>query len=140
MADENQSQPAAAQTNAAAGNAQFPPEFFTSVNEFLDLTGKQARQYGEQNVSVTALFAAARFNAHVFLASVKPIAAADERLPFIDHMTTMYRRMLNEHLDGLADERGVDVGDSELAEEYKAAGVKVGRLKNQADTPAAANE
>ena len=73
----------------------------------------------------------------MFLTNVKPIAAAEERLPFLDYMTTMYRRMLNEHLDGMGEERGIDVGDSELAEEYKAAGVKVGRLK---DAPAAANE
>jgi hypothetical protein len=52
-------------------------------------------------------------------------------------MSQMYRRMLNEHLDGLGAERGIDVGDSELADEYKAAGVKIGRLK---DAPAAANE
>ena len=36
-------------------------------------------------------------------------------------MSTMYRRMLNEHLDGLGHERGIDVGESELAAEYAAA-------------------
>jgi hypothetical protein len=117
----------------------FPPQFFECVNEYLELTNKQSQKYGEKNISLAALFASARFNAHVYLNSVKPIAAAEERVPFLDYMTTMYRRMLNEHLDGMGEERGIDVGDSELAEEYKAAGVKIGRLKD-ADTAAAANE
>ena len=86
-----------------------------------------------------ALFASARFNAHVFLANVKPIAAAEERAAFLDYMSTMYRRMLNEHLDGMGEERGIDVGDSELADEYKAAGVQIGRLKPAGEV-AAANE
>ncbi|MFN3702683.1 DUF3144 domain-containing protein [Thermomonas sp.] len=133
---EQQAQPAAEQQNAQGGTP-FPPQFFDCVNEYLELTNKQSQKYGEKNISLAALFAAARFNAHVFLTNVKPIAAAEERLPFLDYMTTMYRRMLNEHLDGMGEERGIDVGDSELAEEYKAAGVKVGRLK---DAPAAANE
>lgn len=137
MADETQAQPAAEQQNAAQGGTQFPPQFFDCVNEYLELTNKQSQKYGEKNISLAALFASARFNAHVFLTNVKPIAAADERTAFLDYMSTMYRRMLNEHLDGMGEERGIDVGDSELAEEYKAAGVKVGRLK---DAPAAANE
>ena len=136
MADETQVQPAAEQQNVAGGT-QFPPQFFDCVNEYLELTNKQSQKYGEKNISLAALFASARFNAHVFLANVKPIAAAEERAPFLDYMTTMYRRMLNEHLDGMGEERGIDVGDSELAEDYKAAGVKIGRLK---DAPAAANE
>ena len=136
MADETQVQPAAEQQNVAGGTP-FPPQFFDCVNEYLELTNKQSQKYGERNISLAALYASARFNAHVFLANVKPIAAAEERAPFLDYMTTMYRRMLNEHLDGMGEERGIDVGDSELAEEYKAAGVKIGRLK---DAPAAANE
>ena len=124
------------QTQVEGGN-QFPPQFFDCVNEYLELTNKQSQQYGEKNISLAALFASARFNAHVFLANVKPISAAEERTAFLDYMSTMYRRMLNEHLDGMGEERGIDVGDSELADEYKAAGVKIGRLK---DAPAAANE
>ncbi|TCT21032.1 DUF3144 domain-containing protein [Thermomonas haemolytica] len=139
MADETQAQPAAEQQNVAGGTP-FPPQFFECVNEYLELTHKQSQKYGEKNISLAALFAAARFNAHVYLTSVKPIAAAEERVPFLDYMTTMYRRMLNEHLDGMGEERGIDVGDSELAEEYKAAGVKIGRLKDADTTAAAANE
>ena len=130
MADEQQTQPTAEQQD---GN-QFPPQFFDCVNEYLELTNKQARQYGEKNISLASLFAAARFNAHVYLASVKPIHAADERTAFLDYMSTMYRRMLNEHLDGMGEERGIDVGDSELAPEYAAAGVQIGRLKTTGES------
>ena len=35
----------------------------------------------------------------------------------------------------MGEERGIDVGDSELAAEYAAAGVQIGRMKQQ--TPAA---
>ena len=80
------------------------------------------------------MYAAARFNAHVYLVSVKPIHAASERAHFLDYMSTMYRRMLNEHLDGIGQERGIDVGESELAAEYAAAGIQVGGATVQ--TPA----
>ena len=133
MAEETTTQPAAEQQNGT----QFPPQFFDCVNEYLELTNKQAQKFGEKNISLAALFASARFNSHVVLANVKPISAAEERTAFLDYMSTMYRRMLNEHIDGMGEERGIDVGDSELADEYKAAGVKIGRLK---DAPAAANE
>ena len=75
------------------------------------------------------MFAAARFNAHVYLSSVKPIHAGDERKGFLDYMSSMYRRMLNEHLDGLGQERGIDVGESELAAEYAAAGAQMGQAQ-----------
>ena len=136
MADEHAQQEQQAQPAAEPQNGQqFPPQFFDCVNEYLELTNKQSKQYGEKNISLASLFAAARFNAHVYLASVKPIHAAEERTGFLDYMSTMYRRMLNEHLDGMGEERGIDVGESELAAEYAAAGVQVGRAKQQ--TPAA---
>lgn len=128
MADETQAQAEASNQNS------LDPAFFDSVNEYLELTNKQSQQHGEKRISLACLYAAARFNAHVFLSSVKPIHAAGERKDFLDYMSTMYRRMLNEHLDGMGQERGIDVGDSELAEEYAAAGVQVGRMT--ANTPA----
>ncbi|WP_240098827.1 DUF3144 domain-containing protein [Thermomonas flagellata] len=132
MADEQQAPPAAEQTNAN----QMDPAFFDCVNEYLELTRKQSEQQGVKRISLASLYAAARFNAHVYLVSVKPIEAAEQRKDFLDYMTTLYRRMLNEHLDGLGHERGIDVGDSELAEEYKAAGIRVGRLAREGQTPA----
>ena len=132
MADEQQAQPAADQN--AQGGQQFPPQFFDCVNEYLELTNRQSQQYGEKRISLASMYAAARFNAHVYLVSVKPIHAASERGQFLDYMTTMYRRMLNEHLDGMGQERGIDVGESELAAEYAAAGIQVGGATVQ--TPA----
>ena len=132
MADEHQTQ-AAADASAQAQNGP-DPKFFDCVNEYLELTNKQARQYGEKRLSLASMYAAARFNAHVYLVSVKPIHAASERKDFLDYMSTMYRRMLNEHLDGMGQERGIDVGESELAAEYAAAGIQVGGGATQ--TPA----
>lgn len=132
MADDTQTQ-AAADASQQAQNGP-DPKFFDCVNEYLELTNKQSREYGEKRISLASMYAAARFNAHVYLVSVKPIHAASERTHFLDYMTTMYRRMLNEHLDGIGQERGIDVGESELAEEYAAAGVQFGNTGAQ--TPA----
>ena len=131
MADDTQTQ-AAADLSGQAQNGP-DPKFFDCVNEYLELTNKQSREYGEKRISLASMYAAARFNAHVYLSSVKPIHVAGERKDFLDYMSTMYRRMLNEHLDGMGEERGIDVGVSELAAEYAAAGVKLGRMQ---DTPA----
>ena len=136
MADEQQAPTAAEQQNMQNPN-QLDPAFFEYVNEYLELTNKQSQQQGVRRISMASLYAAARFNAHVYLVSVKPVHAAGERKDFLDYMTTMYRRMLNEHLDGMGQERGIDVGESELADEYAAAGVQIGRLKDAtAQTPA----
>lgn len=116
MSEENQQQPAGNQAQQ-----QLDPAFFTCVNEYLELTNKQAKEQGLKRISMASMYAAARFNSHVYLSTVGSKAAQD-RVAFLDYMTNMYRRMLNEHLDGLGAERGVDVGESELAAEYAAAG------------------
>lgn len=115
MTEETQ----AASQDAANPN-QLDPAFFTCVNEYLELTNRQSKAQGLKRISMASLYAAARFNAHVYLTHAGNAAA--ERTAFLDYMTTMYRRMLNEHLDGLGAEHGVDVGESELAEEYAATG------------------
>ena len=136
MADENQTQPVADnQSQDQAG--QLDPAFFAAVNEYLELTNTQSRQHGLKRISLASLYAAARFNSHVFLSSVAPGQAASDRTNFLEYMTTMYRRMLNEHLDGLGHERNIDVGESELAADYAAAGVQVGRM---GQAPATSNE
>ncbi len=134
MADEQQqAQPTAENPN------NLDPTFFTCVNEYLELTNRQSRDHGLKRISLASLFAAARFNSHVFMSSIEPGRVAGERKEFLDYMSTMYRRMLNEHLDGLGQERNVDVGESELAEEYAAAGVQVGRMA-AANSTASAND
>ncbi len=133
MADDQAQQQQQAQVEGDNANS-LDPVFFECVNEYLQVTNRQSQQHGVQRSSLACLFAAARFNAHAYLISVKPIHAATERKDFLEHMSTMFRRMLNEHLDGLGQERGIDVGVSELAEEYAAAGIQIGRLA--ASTPA----
>lgn len=102
-------------TRPAEGASQLDPAFFTCVNEYVELANRQVREQGDKRVSVASLYAAARFNAHTYLATVPDGGAAGERTDFLDYMTGLYRRMLNEHLDGLGRERGIDVGISELA-------------------------
>ncbi len=118
MTDEPTSQTAQAANDNAAN--QLDPAFFTCVNEYLELTNRQSKQQGLKRISMASLYAAARFNAHVYLAHAGSAVSTD-RKAFLDYMSTMYRRMLNEHLDGLGHERGLDVGESELAAEYAAA-------------------
>lgn len=125
MADQ-QAQSGQPTPPADAANA-LDPAFFASVNEYLELTNRQSREHGLKRISLASMYAAARFNSHVFLSSVQPGQAASDRIKFLDYMSTMYRRMLNEHLDGLGQERNIDVGESELAAEYAAAGVQLGK-------------
>lgn len=113
MTDETQSQPQPPQDPN-----QLDPAFFTCVNAFLELANQQARDQGLKRISMATLYATARFNVHGYLGNVSD--AAGSRLEFLDYMTNMYRRMLNEHLDGIGAERGIHVGESELADEYAA--------------------
>ena len=117
MSEEQQ---APVQPDQAQNPNQVDPAFFTCVNEYLELTNRQSKEQGLKRISMASLYAAARFNAHVYLAHAQG-SAANDRKAFLDYMTTLYRRMLNEHLDGLGHERGLDVGESELAAEYAAA-------------------
>ena len=150
MADEQQAQNAAENAAPAQGGTQVDPAFFDAVNAYLTVSDEQSRKFGVKQAAMAMNYAAARHSAHMYLVSVKPINAADERKDFLDYMSTMFRRMLNEHLDGMGEERGIDVGESELAAEYAAAGVQIGRMKQQtasdyvaaagATPPAASNE
>ena len=96
-------------------------DFFASVNEYLDVTRKQSTESGPQRPSVASMFAAARFNAYVFIGTVPPNSVAEHRTAWLDHSTTLFRRMLNENLDGLGREHNVDVGVSELVQAGAAA-------------------
>lgn len=88
------------------------PAFFEAVNAHIELSNKQAGTHGLKRVSAATLFAAARFNAHAYLGFERD--AGGSRTEFLDYMTDLYRRMLNEHLDSLGEERGIDTGKSEL--------------------------
>ena len=137
MADEQQQAQSVAEGNEASaqGGQKVDPAFFDAVNAYLAVSDEQSRKFGVKQACMAMNYAAARHSAHMYLVSVKPISAAEERNGFLDYMSTMFRRMLNEHLDGMGEERGIDVGESELAAEYAAAGVQIGRMKQK--TPAA---
>jgi hypothetical protein len=61
---------------------------------------------------------------------------AEQRTMFLDYMTDLYRRLLNDQLDVLGAVRGIDVGESELAGEYKASGYVPGKGFTGQDTDA----
>jgi len=114
MTDDNQAQ----LRQGGQDPNRLDPAFFACVNAFLELANQQAREQGLKRISMATLYATARFNVHGYLGHVADAAAA--RTEFLDYMGTMYRRMLNEHLDGIGAERGIEVGESELAGEYAA--------------------
>ena len=104
-----------AQAQADQQQNQLDPKFFTVVNEYLELTNKQSKEHGLKRISMASLYAAARFNVHTFMSASTNVP--NERQDFLNYMTKLYRTMLNEHLDGLGHERGIDVGASELQAE-----------------------
>ena len=108
------------ETQAPPPETQLDPKFFDVVNQYLELTNKQSKEHGLQRISMASMYAAARFNAHAYMSAAGADVAKD-RQHFLDYMTRLYRRMLNEHLDGLGHERGIDVGPSELQAEILAA-------------------
>ena len=97
------------------------PAFFNCVNEYLEVTNRQSKEQGVKRISMASMYAASRFNAHTYLATAGA-RAGEDRKGFLDYMTHLYRRMLNEHLDSLGAERGVDVVASEQAADDGAAG------------------
>lgn len=122
----------------AAAQGDVPDQaFFVCANDHVELSNRQARHQGNQKAGLASLYGAARFNAHAYLASVPAGDAAQRRGEFLDYMGALFRRMLNEHLDGLGDERGIDVGPSELDEVYAAAGVQRRRAAGAGQAPAA---
>ena len=125
MSEDNKSGPQAGQLAPQA--PQIDPAFFECVNEQLELFNNQAnRGNGLRRISLASLHATARFNAHAFLDEMQE-KVAGQRTAFLDYMTDMYRRLLNDHLDTLGAARGIDVGESELAEDYKANGYVPGK-------------
>jgi hypothetical protein len=132
MSEENTSAPQSA-PEATTQPPHIDPAFFTCVNEQLELANAQAnRGHGLRRISLASLHAAARFNAHAFLDEMQE-KVPEQRAMFLDYMTDLYRRLLNDQLDVLGAVRGIDVGESELAEEYKASGYVPGKGFTGAD-------
>jgi hypothetical protein len=136
MSEENTSAPQSTPESAPQATprqGQIDPAFFTCVNAQLELANAQAQGgHGLRRISLASLHAAARFNAHAFLDEMQG-KAAEQRPMFLDYMTDLYRRLLNDQLDVLGAVRGIDVGESELAEDYKASGYVPGKGFTGAD-------
>ena len=85
MTDENQPQGDETQASQPP-KGQLDPAFFTCVNEYLELTNRQSKQQGLKRISMASLYAAARFNAHVYLTNASG-KAGEEREAFLDALT-----------------------------------------------------
>ena len=86
------------------------PDFFACSNTYLDIANQQARQQGLRRVSAAILFAAARYNVHAYLGFETDVKGTSA--DFLDYMTGLYRNMLEEHLVGVANERGIELAAS----------------------------
>lgn len=96
-------------------------EFFEAANEYLEIARKQTEAGGVNRASIASMFAIARFSSHVFMGTVPEQLLAANRTAWLDHTAGLFRRMLNEQLDALGHERGVNVGVSEVAQHEPAA-------------------
>ncbi len=102
----------------AAQPNQIDPEFFVCSNTYLDIANQQARQQGLRRVSGAILYAAARYNVHAYLGFETDVKGTSA--DFIDYMTGLYRNMLEEHLAGIAQERGIELASASVAPTAKA--------------------
>lgn len=94
-------------TQPAAPANQIDPEFFVCSNTYLDIANQQARRQGLRMVSGAILYAAARYNVHAYLGFETDVKGTSA--DFVDYMTGLYRNMLEEHLAGIAQERGIEL-------------------------------
>jgi len=98
---------------------QIDPEFFVCSNTYLDIANQQARRQGMRRVSGAILYAAARYNVHAYLGYETDVRGTSAE--FLDNMTGLYRSMLQEHLEGLARERGIELAPVAAAKAEAAA-------------------
>lgn len=101
-------------TQPAVPPNQIDPDFFVCSNTYLDIANQQARQQGMRRVSGAILFAAARYNVHAYLGFETDVKGTSA--DFLDHMTGLYRSMLEDHLAGLASERGIELAPAAAAQ------------------------
>lgn len=80
------------QPATTGANATIDPEFFTCVNEYLEVANRHMQKHGSKRVSAAILHAAARCNVHVFLGAGQ--SSKEETEAFFRYMTDLYARML----------------------------------------------
>jgi hypothetical protein len=81
------------------------PEFFTCVNEFVEVANRQMKKHGSKRVSAAILHAAARCNVHMFMGATQ--SSKDETEAFFRYMTDLYTRMLADNFVLHAQEHGL---------------------------------
>ena len=83
-----------------------PAQLHACVNDFLSQANEMQKSQPYDAISASILYAAARYNVHGFVQQGD--AAHFTRADFIEYMTGLYRRMLDEQLDvltGLAEDK-----------------------------------
>ena len=73
-------------------------DFFDVADRFVHLANELVAEHGNERVSATLLFAAARFNAHTFHASD---GDPSHREAAVEYFCEQYRKMLLDNLDEL---------------------------------------
>lgn len=74
-----------------------PPQLHACVNDFLAQANAMHATRKYDAISASILYAAARYNVHGFVQQGD--AAYFTREQFVEYMTDLYRRMLNEQID-----------------------------------------
>jgi hypothetical protein len=83
-----------------AKSVALPPQLHACVNEFLSQANDMRAKTPYDEISASILYAAARFNVHGFLAQGSDRMFSNK--DFVAYMADLYRRMLEEQLDVLA--------------------------------------
>jgi hypothetical protein len=76
-----------------------PPQLNSCVNDFLAQANEMKQTQSYDAISASILYAAARYNVHGYVHQGD--GAWFKRSEFVDYMTDLYRRMLEEQIDVL---------------------------------------
>jgi hypothetical protein len=79
---------------------QVPKEFFDLVDRFIHLANDLTRGHHTSRVSSVIMYAAARYNAHCFLAMDQQ--PKENRAAAVDYFLEQYQMMLEENVDRLS--------------------------------------
>ena len=82
-----------------ANPVALPPQLHACVNDFLSLANDMKKNQPYDAISASILYAAARYNVHGFVQQGD--GAWFNRSDFVDYMSDLYRRMLEEQIDVL---------------------------------------
>lgn len=78
-----------------------PPQLHACVNDFLSQANEMQKTQKYDAISASLLYAAARYNVHGYVQQGD--AGFFKRDDFVAYMTDLYRRMLEEQIDVLAE-------------------------------------